>query len=832
MIDNRTNRNSRPFVPSEESALPAGPSTVATSPTASSGGAASHNWAAMENLPSNAPVTPQKTVKDTPEDSQVETFGDAQNSAIMQLLADDSNYVTNILNDYRQPMYKFRLFMTTEKEIVTGSGDGSLKTLYETIDKLPQVTIAESGVTAGFNIQSVEMDQAVGPGFRNRSSYMTNMSIMITEPVGSSFREAILTAGMDLGIQNFAKVWYYLELSFIAYNEDGSINPAPLEPLNLPNGGRWIYQIAINNMEIHMDESESTYKLACTPYSMHAFDDDTCGRVPEGIKVGGGTIKEFCDNFAEELTQKWTDRYLGEVYKFKINIQPFEGVGDISNYKLVQSEIDPVKNLALNPKETGSGRAPEAQIPRGTTINDVILFLFCNCEETQKLILDTNSSQDAEDTGGDGANVTFNGKDYRVPIVPMVEADVRVTGYDVVSGHYMKEITYTIWGYRSYTSNICVSQYSKIQKNPEIANRIVEELRKKNYLKKKYEYMYTGMNTEVIKFDLDFNFAFCAVMPRLAGWRQGIKQVSHQEKYNTALQNNGDMKGQNTETKPDVIPLEQLQSDLQKNTSQIDDANSVLEDPVASPEKKRAAQAQLDAARRANAEIQSSVNFQRSDSLRRQQEQRERIEAQGPVNIYAEDAIGSKSSFNLTYLQGHDEPTNASGIGFGGQWHRGASLSGAIMNQLYQPVQSSSGGGVSMASINLDIKGDPYWIGYSNIERRAITRTGKPENGGIFPNYTDGDATFAMIFRFPTTLGDSGQPVIRNDDVFNGVYRVVTVRSRFDGGEFRQTLEAVKLDLITPMTSSTGGQSPATTAGSSSTNQTPTKRSSASVGGQ
>ncbi len=804
MIDNRTNRNSRPFVPGDDTTLAGGPSTVA-SPTASQTGAASHNWSAMENLPSSAPVTPKRDANDTPEDAEVETFGDAQNSALMTLLKDESNYLPNILSDYRQPMYKFRLFMTTEHEIVTGAGDASLSSLYQTIDKLPQVTIAESGVTAGFNIQSVEFDQAAGPGFRNRSSYMSNIQMKITEPVGTSFREAILTASMELGIRNFAKVWYYIELSFIAYNEDGTINYSPLDGMNLPNGGRWMYQVAINNMEIHMDDTGSVYTLSCTPYSMHAFDDDTCGRVPEVIRVGGGTIKEFCDNFANELTQKWTDRYLGEIYKFKINIQPFEGVGDVGGFHLTQSDIDPVKNLAMDPKAEGTGRSPMAQIPRGTTINDVILFLFCNCEETQKMILDTNSSQDAEDTGGDGVNVTFNNKNYRVPVVPMVEADVKITGYDVVSGHYMKEITYNIWGYRSYTSNICVSQFSKIQKNPQIAVDITNELRKKNYLKKKYEYMYTGMNTEVLKFDMDYNFAFCAIMPRLAGWREGIKQVSMQEKKNPALANNADMKTQNTETKPEIIPLDQLQSSLAKNTTTIDNAQGVINDPAATPEAKRSAQAQLDAARKDNERIKGSASVIRANDLAAQRAERDKIEAAGPTNIYAEDAIGTKSSFNLTYLQGHDQPANAAGIGFGGQWHRGASLSGAIMNQLYQPTQSSSGGGVAMARISLDIKGDPYWLSYSQIERRAMMNGAGANRDGIMPNYTDGDATFTLLFRFPVGLGESAQPVIRDDDVFNGLYRVVTVKSIFDGGEFKQTLEAVKLDLITPMTSNSGG---------------------------
>ncbi len=146
----------------------------------------------------------------------------------------------------------------------------------------------------------------------------------ITEPLGASMTEAILNASMALGIQNFAKVWYYMELTFHGYNEDGSINETPLDGMNLANGGRWVYIIDITNMEVHMDEGGATYRLSCVPYTMHAFDDDQVGRLPDMLNVTGGTIKEFCDDFASKLTKSWSDRYVGEIYKIKINIKPVQ----------------------------------------------------------------------------------------------------------------------------------------------------------------------------------------------------------------------------------------------------------------------------------------------------------------------------------------------------------------------------------------------------------------------------------------------------------------------------------------------------------------------------
>jgi hypothetical protein len=776
----------RPFVPGSGTTTTSNSSTTAPSTI---NNAPISRWATADDNVAVITPDPGQTEDSGKYTQGLSTVGEATNEALMQLLNSD-DYLPNKLSEYRQPMYRFRLFMTTEHELLTSAGTGDLSSLYKALDAIPQITIAQSGVTAGFNITNVELDQAVGPGFRNRSSYMTGINIDIVEPLGSSMTEAIMNASIELGIQNFAKMWYFLELSFIAYNEDGSINQSPLEEMGLANGGRWIYQISITDMNVTMDEGGASYKLTCVPYSMLAFDDDTAGRVPDLIRVGGGTIKEFCDNFAEQLTKKWTDRYLGEIYKFKIEFKPISDGPDPTNFKLVQSEIDPVRNISLSQ----TGRVPEAQIPRGATINDVITFLFCNCEETQQLMLDTNSPYELKDSGGDGGETaTFNGKQYRVPIVPMVEPEIKITGYDPITGHYMKEITYYVWGYRSYTSNLCVEQFSNIQKDPRVAVKIAQELKQRNYLKKRYEYLYTGLNTEVIRFDLTYNFAFCAVLPKISGWRQGIKQVSVHEKYNPALKNNADMKDQNNDISVgEKKSLQEVQTALASSQSRIDDAQRIVDDPMATDEAKRAAQADLDAAAKDRARLQQSAQIIRSEALARQKTTRETIEREGVVNIFAEDALSNnQSSYNMTYVQAHDEGANAAGGAFLGQWHRGASLTGSLLNQMYAPVTSA------LASISLEIKGDPYWISYSNLERRSIvTGSQKSDPNGVLPNYTDGDSTFALIFKFPSRIGDSGEPVIRDDDVFNGLYRVVNVKSRFSNGAFTQTLDAVKLELI------------------------------------
>jgi len=810
-IDSGKQANSRPLIPDDTPA----PSRINNVPVA---GGTTPSYSLMDTLPSTGEIAPsgqQQTANGiTSTATGNTTVGAATNKALLEILNDD-NYDLNALSSTRQPSYHFRLFMTTEHELVTGAGSDDITSLYNTLKSIPNVTIAESGVTAGFNITSVEIDHTIGPGWRNRSSYMSQININLTEPLGSSLVESMMNAGIQLGIQNFGKVWYYLELTFLGYNEDGTINTDPLAGMDLKNGGHWVWQVAIANMEVNMNENGANYKLTCRPYSSLAFEDETCGRVPDVLSVSGGTIQSFCDDFADKLTQTWKERYLGEIYKFKIKVLPLQDdTRDAGAFKLAQGEYDPIRNLSL---DAGSGKTPHAQIPAGTTINDVIMFLYCHTEEAQKMMLDTNSAQDTEDAGG-GESITYNKKDYRVPIVPMVEADVKVTGYDDITGQYMKEITYYVWGYRSYTVNIAPEQYTKIKDDPGIPVRIANELRKRGYLRKRYEHRFTGMNTEVIRFDLDYNFAFAAVMPKLTGWRAGINEVSDHEKRNPALISNSAMTGSDfpSTTAGPGQPLSdsQLRTKLQQFNTDIDAAKGVVSSETAPPDQKAQANAVIEAANRRKGEIAGQLNTRRSQSLTRQRLQREQIEAQGPVNIYAEDARPDITPDQMTYVQAHDEATNTAGAGFLGQWHRGASLAGAVMNQLYEPVTAS------LASINLEIRGDPYWIGYSHVERRALLTGGQKHNpDDPLPNFAEGDSTFALILRFPSRINaQDGSPIIRDDDVFNGLYRVTNVKSNFVNGEFKQTLEAIKLELITTIKSSGDNKTsaqPADGAGSS-----------------
>jgi hypothetical protein len=702
-------------------------------------------------------------------------------------LETEEGFIENILSRYPSYAYKFRLFMTNEIDIALRAKTGTEANLYNALDELNQYTLAESGVTAGFNIKSVEMNTAAGPNFRTRNSYLTEIKMEVNEPKGSSFTEVLSNAAERLRISNYRLFWYYLELTFISYNDDGSINESPLEDLNLPNGGRWIWQIDINKLDARVDESGSNYTLSCRPHSMTAFNDNFLG-TPDNLTVEGSTIGDLFADMSKKLTQAYTRRYAGEIYKFKIVNRGIEGKDiDMNTFK-VQPDKD-VDNIRALSMVANKKNIPSASIPKGTTVSDFIDFAFIHSEDAQKIMLDTSSPVNLEDSDG-----TFNGKGYRASVIFRIETDVVVTGFDPITNTYMKEITYNVWGYKTKAALLSRSQGDNIIKSPKVAVDMVKAIKADGGMKKKYDFMYTGMNTEVLRFDFNYNMAFSVVLGNIAGWRQGYDQVAVHAKVapnGTNIKAGGSQSGEVNELTVDQVAK---QIDDLKRDRATAEANSQLTDA-----QRQTVFAQIDARSR---RLQTRADLLRKNYNDAKVSQLEADIRDGSTNAYSEDTFGEDyvptydSTLKISYQSQTDESTNAQGTGFLGHWHRGESLTGSLFNQLYQPMNNA------MFKISIDIRGDPYWLGASNLDRRALLngltlKQSQHADLKALPTFVQHDTAFALNFRFPARIDPETQiPEIRKDDSFNGVYVVTMIKSVFSDGAFTQTLDAYKLPLV------------------------------------
>ncbi len=121
----------------------------------------------------------------------------------------------------------------------------------------------------------------------------------------------------------------------------------------------------------------------------------------------------------------------------------------------------------------------------------------------------------------------------------------------------------------------------------------------------------------------------------------------------------------------------------------------------------------------------------------------------------------------------------------------GRSFLGAIIGNMFSSQFFSV--------VDLDIRGDPYWMGQSNIKENSIAEAATLNSvqgsaDPTFANFLVGDHMFVLSFRSGENYNeDTGlMQFDTTSDFFNGLYSVVTVNNMFKGGSFTQTLHAAK----------------------------------------
>ena len=107
-------------------------------------------------------------------------------------------------------------------------------------------------------------------------------------------------------------------------------------------------------------------------------------------------------------------------------------------------------------------------------------------------------------------------------------------------------------------------------------------------------------------------------------------------------------------------------------------------------------------------------------------------------------------------------------------------------------------------NIELEIRGDPYWMGSGNVVDDSLTvlnlmpgaqnlpSTTAP--AGVRANFLASTVMFLLSFRTGENYNqNTGIMTFENSSVFyNGAYGVIEVTNSFKSGSFTQTLKAVK----------------------------------------
>lgn len=770
----------------------------------------------------------------------------------------------NILSVYESPTYNFRFFLARENAE------------HATIQNEDIIVIAESGST-GFSITDVNISSTTGPSSFGRNAVFDKITFKIIEPHGNRLFDQIRNSALNLNIYDHRKTPYWLSLTFKGYSPSGSDSYTGGVPtrfnnaasnvtseLNDPNldNINFLWKMTITDVQTEIVSGGTEYKFTATPYAQTGLRDDA-RRIEKDESIEATTLGDFFDKLADRLN-RYENYNLNSSEDITKRIRQYAfGIPD--EFKNMRKWVinNPADNksqsirnsqpFGIKIEDTEKGMTKRITFSKGTPIEAIIQEVVGSTLEGQSLAIFGETGRDTADAGSE----TRYRNHTKPSVVFIADPIVDVLSYNGVSRSYNVLVTYHIRPYRTFKPVVSRTQIENYERN---SNQRLRAMIDKLALRKRYDYIFTGLNTEVLDYKIQFNHAWFVPLPIFQGQNKSGTATSSRRmsKDKAKIQTN-----QTPRKKPDsrteqsiekkavkdltrnelvneLTRLEKLDALLNEEGDQLSLANAQRQQQIIRLLRNQQELATGDGgvstlAFGSNSYIRLENDFTTTtttpirtndktgasdtpiiigaENARRQVAEARNTFSRNTGSIFfAEDferrSVGTRSSIDLTENQKSEivqvstelGPTNPAFLGnIETTSSKGRSYFSAIMNQVYGNMSD-------MVELDLTIRGDPYWLGEPD-PRARVFRTGI--EAGNSRDLTNGDTYILMSFDFPTRFDDGGPnrnifshegsglvDLENHDNAFNGIYYVTTIEHEFSNGKFTQRIKG-NIDPIT-----------------------------------
>lgn len=737
----------------------------------------------------------------------------------------------NILSKYGNSTYNFRLFMTSEA--VT----------HESLAFSDSIIIAETGST-GFNITDVQMDTIISPSQSTRNTFATSVVIKIIEPFGTSLLDFIRNAAASVGVFAHQNAPLWLDLRFKGYIDGFDESFQGGEFADLSDQTR-TWKLRVIKVDIEMNSGGTEYTMHLVAQDEAALED-SARLLEEKIKIKATTVGEFIDQLTK-LLNKYADYKINNVilddeikslreYVFALPGDPIvipnsspkqENERRAIKRESLKAVDEPMRNWKIRGKTRDKSVKTETFVQekdktgnfiekweitfeKSTPIETIIQQVIASTEEGQSLLI----------FGEPNKKIAQNAKD-RNPTLPsiafVIDPTIEFISYNNIAKAYNTKITYNIRLYKTYIP-VVTREHIEAAQSAKASKERIKAMIEVSDVKKIYNYMFTGENTEVLDYKVELNSTWFISLPLFRG----------QARTMTAISGRNIIDGESQQIDQNKSPKSLADSvrDLRNEISQLrDDIDDAADDQLAT------AQANLAVAQNQLNELEGRVAEQVQQPLRAGQNvidtssfglASRRItlanDARAPgtatQNNRTAPVKNLNSSGSIFFAEdidifGDDETTNRQTdqneqiTNIGAQVSPSTAATGqnnvegvrdenrsffaAAINQVY-------GFKGQLIKLDMEIRGDPYWLGEPNSFKRLTNVAG-------FPDHTKADSLIILTFKFPVSLDDGGNEnrdqsytgtglytLKRQENGFNGVYRIFKVENSFSGGRFTQRL--------------------------------------------
>ena len=412
-----------------------------------------------------------------------------------------------------------------------------------------------------FYIDNLNLESVIGLGETNRSTNTMIYKFDIVEPYGFTLMNRILDlcAESDIAAENYLEMPYMLQVDFFAINDAGEIQGALT---NLTKR----FPIRILKMDIKAGSKGAEYKIEASPFAHSAFDMTTVSN-PSTVSVTARTVGSFFQSTEKEtfITDANTERendksllyqtdsgqligpdgtvqyipksllsessrrvfgvdpkykvksYGGALNEFqkdlvrknKIDIADeyyFKFHKDIEKSQFVLGSKNSPKNTAMT-NDTGEitvrkgnlqenineldYNIKEFTINAGTSIDTVLNYIIRNSDFIQEQFVVPEDYGTSIDKYLEAKKKNESAPLVWFKIIPTVE----LGEFDKIKRKFSRKITYNVVPY------VVFNVKSEIAPQGVVTKSI-----------KKYEYLYTGKNSDILDFNIEFNAMYYTLM--------------------------------------------------------------------------------------------------------------------------------------------------------------------------------------------------------------------------------------------------------------------------------------------------------------------------------
>jgi hypothetical protein len=720
----------------------------------------------------------------------------------------------NVLNYHDRYTYHLQLVLVNDREAEEDDIDTKLLN-----NDVRYIVIAESGVTAGFNIVECEIKDAVSHNFKTKNAASVEVDMVIAEPYNMSLPDKMFESSRQIGVLNWRLAPIFLILWFDFYDADGNLVPSS------QNTFYKVYKLNIVDLTNTLTAAGTIYRLKAAVNNNMGFKN-TFYVLPQTytITLGGGSQVRTVQNiggvqlpgqgiinfdktvgeFFQKLENELNDFYIG----LRRSQQPQDQQTQVVVYQFFIADELKNQKIKFNPR-INNRRASFRQVGdkieiiagRGISIGALVDDVCASIEDVRFFIPDDQSG---------------------IVRVPWIECVVKNIGWDYLRNDYIRNLQFFI-NVKETRRAVPSQDFGRIFQlinafhDARLASINTDTSK---LLKKAYLYFYTGNNTEIINLDVQFNTlhwiptaltqntvlpsSFSSARASLSELQQALNiRQQAQQQWDAVQQQLLALRGQRAGASlADIPALDQQIIALQQQLAQIEQQDAaaqrvlaqgslVVFDPVMAES--------LENLYQPFGQLVAPVT-----DLRAQLE-RERTAAQrrrAPIEFTEDEFSVNNRSMpaQLTYISDPRDLVNTV---------RPQNTSDSDVRQMYSSVtQQIYARMQDMVNITMEIRGDPYWLGASNLERDRQLLSGIPGYRGAagtpgtpatpvndeFAVYQPYDAFFLLAFRAGTIPDETtGFMNLRDDvDFFNALYMMVQVTHIFKEGKFTQRCEATR----------------------------------------